>query len=237
MRSYWRGSALALIAAGSCLALGAPAQAGCIGLSGTADGFDKETAVSRAQLALADPEGRGRNVKHKVPARAHESFDGIERVQPFVPELLVVPGIFADGKRHAVAAEVKKLLALGRRKVSHFVEDVIGGQQHLRLQEGNFAIHEQRGGVHHGFARSGIRGSDQATYHGDAASFRGDAIDGFTIARNERRAFDEIARRIAANGELREQDQPCAMGLSATRVIDDFPGVAGKVSDRGVNLT
>jgi hypothetical protein len=45
---------LALIAASFCLALGAPAQAGCIGLSGTADGFDKETAVSRAQLALAD---------------------------------------------------------------------------------------------------------------------------------------------------------------------------------------
>jgi hypothetical protein len=44
---------LVSVAAGFCLALG-PAQAGCIGLSGTADGFDKETAVSRAQLALAD---------------------------------------------------------------------------------------------------------------------------------------------------------------------------------------
>jgi hypothetical protein len=54
MRSYWRVSALALIAAGFCLALCAPAQAGCIGLSGTADGFDKETGVGRAQLALAD---------------------------------------------------------------------------------------------------------------------------------------------------------------------------------------
>jgi hypothetical protein len=41
-----------LIAAGFCLALGAPAEAACVGLSGTADGFDKETAVSRAQLAL-----------------------------------------------------------------------------------------------------------------------------------------------------------------------------------------
>src|SRR5581483_8145484 len=54
MRSNWRGSALALIAAGFCLTLGAPAQAGCVVLSGTADGFDKQTAVSRAQLALAD---------------------------------------------------------------------------------------------------------------------------------------------------------------------------------------
>ena len=50
MISFVRGSMLALMA----MALCAPAQAGCIGLSGTADGFDKETAVSRAQLALAD---------------------------------------------------------------------------------------------------------------------------------------------------------------------------------------
>src|SRR4029079_8551162 len=49
-----RGLVLALMAAGFCMAVGAPAQAGCVGLSGTADGFDKETAVSRAQLALAE---------------------------------------------------------------------------------------------------------------------------------------------------------------------------------------
>jgi hypothetical protein len=54
MRSYLRVGALALMAAGLCLIQGAPASAGCIGLSGTADGFDKETAVSRAQLALSD---------------------------------------------------------------------------------------------------------------------------------------------------------------------------------------
>ena len=54
MRGFCHDSAMALIAAGFCLALGAPAQAGCVELSGTADGFDKETAVSRAQLALAD---------------------------------------------------------------------------------------------------------------------------------------------------------------------------------------
>ena len=54
MTSYLRGLALALMAAGLCVAPGAPASAGCVGLSGTADGFDKETAVSRAQLALAD---------------------------------------------------------------------------------------------------------------------------------------------------------------------------------------
>src|SRR5215471_6990616 len=45
---------LALVAAGLSLAQGAPASAACVVLAGTADGFDKETAVSRAQLALDD---------------------------------------------------------------------------------------------------------------------------------------------------------------------------------------
>ena len=31
-----------------------PVQSACLGLSGTADGFDRETGISRAQLALAD---------------------------------------------------------------------------------------------------------------------------------------------------------------------------------------
>ena len=64
MKSYWRGSAMALIATGFCLALGAPAQAGCVTVSGTADGFDKETAVSRAQLALDDYVKEYKAAKH-----------------------------------------------------------------------------------------------------------------------------------------------------------------------------
>lgn len=53
MRSYWRVLGLALIAAGLCMVQGAPANAGCYSFSGTADGFDKITAVTRAQSALA----------------------------------------------------------------------------------------------------------------------------------------------------------------------------------------
>jgi hypothetical protein len=45
---------LALVAAGLCMAQSAPASAACVVLAGTADGFDKETAVSRAQRALGD---------------------------------------------------------------------------------------------------------------------------------------------------------------------------------------
>lgn len=49
-----RGLGLALLAGGFCLVLGAQANVPCLGFSGTADGFDRETGISRAQLALAD---------------------------------------------------------------------------------------------------------------------------------------------------------------------------------------
>lgn len=53
MRLYMRVLGLALVAGGLSLAQSAPASAGCLGFSGTADGFDKPTAVTRAQQAVA----------------------------------------------------------------------------------------------------------------------------------------------------------------------------------------
>ena len=54
MRSYMRVLGLAVIAAGLCTIQGAPANAGCYAFSGTADGFDQITAVTRAQAAVHD---------------------------------------------------------------------------------------------------------------------------------------------------------------------------------------
>jgi hypothetical protein len=54
MKWHSRAFGLVLVAAGLCLVQAAPVRAACIGLSGTADGFDRETGISRAQLALAD---------------------------------------------------------------------------------------------------------------------------------------------------------------------------------------
>ena len=54
MKSYVRVFGSALVGAGLCLAQAVPVQSACLGLSGTADGFDRETGISRAQVALAD---------------------------------------------------------------------------------------------------------------------------------------------------------------------------------------
>lgn len=68
MSSSLRGLGLALIAAGLCMVLGAPAKAGCLGFSGTADGFDQVTAVTRAQAAVADAITQYRQQKKLGPA-------------------------------------------------------------------------------------------------------------------------------------------------------------------------
>jgi hypothetical protein len=54
MGSFARLCALGLVAAGLYLVQGAEAYAGCVGLSGTADGVSKATAVSRSQNAVAE---------------------------------------------------------------------------------------------------------------------------------------------------------------------------------------
>lgn len=54
MASYTRLCTLGLVAAGLYLAQGAQAYAGCVGLSGTADGVSKQTAVFRSQNAVAE---------------------------------------------------------------------------------------------------------------------------------------------------------------------------------------
>ncbi len=112
-----------------------------------------------AQFALADPKGRRGNVEHEVPTGSDQRLDGIGRVQALGPEQLVVPCVFADGERHAVAAEGEQVLALGGREVAHLVEDVVCGQEHLRLQECDFAVQQQRSGIHRGLAGLGFGGS------------------------------------------------------------------------------
>jgi hypothetical protein len=70
MRSFTRVLGLALIAGGLCCgAQAAPATAACLGFSGTADGFDQETAVSRAQAAVAQAITDYRT-QRKLPATA-----------------------------------------------------------------------------------------------------------------------------------------------------------------------
>ena len=116
--------------------------------------------------------------------------------------MLVVPGVFADGERHLLAAKWKQQLAFCGSEVAHFVEDIVGGQKHFGLQEGDAAVFEQGGGVHYRFAALRLGGSDEAADHGDAAGFGGDTVESFAVVLDKRGALNQVARRIAADGKF-----------------------------------
>ncbi len=78
---------------------------------------------------------------------AHQLFHGIDRVEPARPEVLVVPGVLADGDGQANAVEFDHFLRAGGRKVALLVEDVVKGQQALVLLEQQTAAVEEDGGI------------------------------------------------------------------------------------------
>jgi len=53
---------------------------------------------------------------------------------------------------------------------------------------------------------------------------------------DERTPLDEIARGVAADGELGEEHQVGPLALRAAPEIQDLPGVSGKIADRRVDL-
>ena len=131
----------------------------------------------------------------------------------------------------------KQFLTLGGSEVAHLVEDVVGGQQHLRLDERDLAVHEQGGGVHHGLAGVGMSGRDQAADHGDPWRFGGNAL----------RRFRDCARRtrVARPDRAADSRKPTVPEtriksgtgrLGAPREINDLGGVAGEISDGGIDL-
>src|SRR5205807_1628526 len=55
--------------------------------------------------------------------------------------------------------------------------------------------------------------------------------------RDERRALDQIAWRVAANRKLGKQNQASPGSLSLMGEVNDLGCVAGEVSDRGIDLS
>ncbi len=96
---------------------------------------------------------------------------------------------------------------------------------------------KQRRGIHDRFAGLGVGGSDQTADHGDSARLGGNAFRRLTIAGHKRGSLHQIARRIAADGKFRKQNQAGAGGTRPAREVDDLGSVAGEVSNCGIDLS
>src|SRR6185295_6177769 len=86
---------------------------------------------SIAQLVFADFEGRRRQVDDRLRAGLRQLLDRIEVIPAALPEIAVVPDVFADADAELLAAELEDLVAAIRLEVPILVEHVVGRQQRL----------------------------------------------------------------------------------------------------------
>ena len=80
------------------------------------------------------------NVQQNFSARADQVLDRVDAIKAPIPKMLIVPGVFADREGHRLAIDADDLLMIGGREVPHLVEDIVAGQQPLRLQEIDLAV-------------------------------------------------------------------------------------------------
>ena len=123
-------------------------------------------------------------------------LDGIAGVERALPELLVVPGVLADGDGEALVAGGEQVLMIGGDEVAVFVEDVVGGEEGFGLAEDDFATPDDGGGIGGAFAGGLVGASDVAGEDGDgeAGGFGGELLDSLLGAEEEAGLFDQVAR-------------------------------------------
>src|ERR1019366_7555129 len=128
----------------------------------------------KSQFAFVKIKRRRRDVQQDLSTRADQVLHRIDSVQLTVPEILVVPRVFANRERELLAVKGQQLLAIGGREVAHLVKHVVAGQQAFRLDGGDLSIAQQRRRVHHRLAGSRTGGSNQTADHGNALGRYGD---------------------------------------------------------------
>src|SRR4029077_10571696 len=83
------------------------------------------------QRALVNRVRRSRDIQQQGSSLPDQLGHGITVVAAAGPEILVVPGVFANGDSELLAVKPEHGLALRGLKITRFVEDVVRGKQHL----------------------------------------------------------------------------------------------------------
>ncbi len=182
--------------------------------------------------------GRGVDADEDGGAGLGEVLDRILAVEAALPELLVVPGVLADGEGDLVAAEIEECLALGGQEVAGLVEDVVSGQQHLRLREEDAAALDDGGAVGGAFAGGGPRAAGVSADDGgrERGGFGGEPRELLFGPFEKSWFFDEVARRVAVDGELGEDGDVRALAGCFAGRTDYALGIAGEIADRRIDL-
>ena len=188
-------------------------------------GFAGALGQQRIALGvLAALERRGIGHQHQLRAGSHG-----------VGQRLGVPQVLAHDHpdRHALDFEHAHTAIRIDLEVAALVEHGVVGQLALAVGGLDPAIAQHAGGVvEHAAGRFG-----PADHGGDAVHARGDALQRGLAAGQERRPQQQVLRRVAAHGQLREQDDVGAVFVTGIHdQLGDPFGVAFHRADREIEL-
>ena len=135
--------------------------------------------------------------------------------------------------------ELNHFLRMGRREISLLVEHIVERQQALVLLQQKLSFIQQHRGIHRRFPRPGRRGQRHSgkNRRWQLARGRGQLVDCGAAAGKKARLLQKVGRRIAADGEFRENRQPRTLFRSPPAHRDDLFEIPGKVANRGVDLS
>ncbi len=193
-----------------------------------------------AQFSLTAVVRGGRDVENERTAAAHQLLHRVDGIQAAGPEQLIVPGIFADGEGEALVRQGVELLTLSGSKIALLVENIVERQKPFGLDELHPAVAQQRSRIHHLFTRSGRSGGDVTAddcQRPAGGRGGGNLSNGLPGSCHKRRFVQKIGGRIAANRQLREQNDVCPRRRGLTRKVDDFLCIPQEIPNRGVDLS
>ena len=186
---------------------------------------------------LADGErGRGQ-IDDGLRTRADQFFDRVVMVPATLPEVAVVPDVFADADPEAMTSQLENLRAVERFEVPILVEDVVGREQGLAEALHDPSVAEEGRGVEQRSAFLGLIGLGEADERrGAAFQLRAKRLQSIPASRDKAGAEEQVARQVAYQRELRRHRQVGASGRRLAHRVGDQRGVAVQIADGRVDL-
>ena len=191
-----------------------------------------------AQRGLAHRERARRDVDEQVDAGGREIRNRIARIQLPRPERRVVPDFLADRHTETHALERhRRSSARAGLEVAVFVEDVVRRQQRLRVARDDAALVAENGSVEERLAAArGVALDAPDENPQRVIRERCDAIALREVGVDEAAVIQQVARRVARRGQLRENQQVGARLAGAACRVGDLEEVGLERADREIQL-
>ena len=166
-------------------------------------------SMSSRRSCLPTVKGEAERLRIAWAPPATSDSIGILLIAPALPEIAVVPDVFANADAQPPAAQIQNLRARGRLEVAVLVENVVGGQQRLMKDRADGAAPSSAALLNSGRPISRIHWAwpHPPAAAGPSASSRAMRSSVSPAMMHETLAHQQIARQIAHERQLRGDHQ------------------------------